>query len=440
MNPLTAASKAGASLAKDSLGQLSSVQQAASAVQSGTNLVGTAQQWVSDPASALIGQSQTLSNAQQTIASAQQTVANAKQTLATAQQVVSDPLAALNGAKQQAMSQVQQKVAGAQQLITDPFAKLQDAQHTVTHAKQTAEAAVAQLTPAQHQPGSGGLAGPGSAPVNDPFAPLMQESAPDGETVTQESSQTKPDNPGATHVPLNMVRHSGRYSLGPPARPDIKHDNGFLDAFEPEEPTMSDRMELAKWITKLRGAQLLRHLPNGTDAYSHFLFGGGKDRTFDYKAFLTEDSNGQIVRHTIQRDFAHHAEVIGAYRTRYSITSTIYVVGATPELPYPATEDWQKAIGGHSVWVSGDVTRTLNATTGKDEFRATITLHAEDRYNFNPGASDIATGIPDSANGRFEITGLALQYTQTGTFTVVLTWIQGASAGLQSTVQAPEGR
>lgn len=40
----------------------------------------------------------------------------------------------------------------------------------------------------------------------------------------------------------------------------------------------------------------------------------------------------------------------------------------------------------------------------------TMTLHAEDRYNFNPGAQDIATGIPDEDNGIFEITELAHQY------------------------------
>jgi hypothetical protein len=39
-----------------------------------------------------------------------------------------------------------------------------------------------------------------------------------------------------------------------------------------------------------------------------------------------------------------------------------------------------------------------------------MTLHAEDRYNSNPDAADIATGPPDAENGRFEQTGLAHQY------------------------------
>jgi hypothetical protein len=50
-------------------------------------------------------------------------------------------------------------------------------------------------------------------------------------------------------------------------------------------------------------------------------------------------------------------------------------------------------------------------------FDVEMTIHAEDMYNFNPGDSDIATGTPDSANGRFEITGLGHEYLNRGTFT-----------------------
>lgn len=37
-------------------------------------------------------------------------------------------------------------------------------------------------------------------------------------------------------------------------------------------------------------------------------------------------------------------------------------------------------------------------------------LHAEDRYNFNPDDADIASGVEDAENGRFEVTGLAHAY------------------------------
>lgn len=79
---------------------------------------------------------------------------------------------------------------------------------------------------------------------------------------------------------------------------------------------------------------------------------------------------------------------------------------------YPVTENWQKAIGGHTIWGSADV--SVICDDKKTYFIMALTLHAEDRYNFNPGAADLATGIPDSANGRFELTGLAHQFTQYG--------------------------
>lgn len=49
-------------------------------------------------------------------------------------------------------------------------------------------------------------------------------------------------------------------------------------------------------------------------------------------------------------------------------------------------------------------------------------LHAEDRYNFNPGAHDIKTGIPDAANGVFEVTGLAQQYMNYATLNRMVRW------------------
>jgi hypothetical protein len=39
-----------------------------------------------------------------------------------------------------------------------------------------------------------------------------------------------------------------------------------------------------------------------------------------------------------------------------------------------------------------------------------MTRYVKDMYNFNPGVADIATGIPNSANRIFEITGLAKEY------------------------------
>jgi hypothetical protein len=102
--------------------------------------------------------------------------------------------------------------------------------------------------------------------------------------------------------------------------------------------------------------------------------------------------------------------------------------------PYPATENWQKAIGAHVVWLSAVVGAT--EVDGAVQFSMSLTVHAEDRYNFNPGAHDIATGIPDGANGIFEVTGLARQYMHYSTLQRSVVWREGdRSVGSVSSVQ-----
>ena len=112
------------------------------------------------------------------------------------------------------------------------------------------------------------------------------------------------------------------------------------------------------------------------------------------------------------------------------ITGSEIQCGSSVEFPYPLTENWQKAIGGHIIWLSSAVTVTMPATN-IPKFKLIMTLHAEDRYNFNPGQADIATGIPDSDNGVFEMTGLAHQYDHFSTLVRVLIW-DGTSLGVIS--------
>ena len=93
--------------------------------------------------------------------------------------------------------------------------------------------------------------------------------------------------------------------------------------------------------------------------------------------------------------------------------------------PYPATENWQKAIGGHIIWFSG--LATLTGAIPQRSYSVMLTIHVEDRYNFKPDAEDIATGIPDEANGVFEVTGLAQQYTNYSTLTRTVSWAGATS-------------
>jgi hypothetical protein len=96
-----------------------------------------------------------------------------------------------------------------------------------------------------------------------------------------------------------------------------------------------------------------------------------------------------------------------------------------PRLPYPGTENWQKTIGGFIAWIEAHV-RMENDQQSR-RFIVEMTLHAEDRYNFNPNNIDIGTGTPDEENGRFELCGLGKEFMNYGTIRRRLTF--SASAG-----------
>lgn len=236
-------------------------------------------------------------------------------------------------------------------------------------------------------------------------------------------------------APVGLVEVSGRYHLGPPKRPNIKHDNGHLDKFTHEEATLADKAQLLKWKAMLEASEVLctaqsgKYLDkcNGEDltdanaAYRHFLDGNGSDRTIDYERYIKGDPAGRELIPKLAADFQVHASIIGKDRIKFSITSDAYSVGHNGIAPYPGTANWQKTLGAHFLWVSADVVVSVNQK-GQITFDADLTIYMEDRYNFNPGATDVATGIPDSANGRFEITKLAKQYTNYAKLKRKLQW------------------
>lgn len=227
-------------------------------------------------------------------------------------------------------------------------------------------------------------------------------------------------------VNISLVSTSGRYRIGPSERPPIKHDNGFLDKFNTEPPTFADRAQLAWWITQLEGAEAFRpDLADATAAYRHFLTGSGADRSINYERYIESDKSGEVTLKRILADFVRHTTIIGKNRDHFFVTSSQYALGGGSEFPYPQTENWQKAIGAHFAWVSGEVHIATNSSNYLDEFSAIVEIHIEDMYNFNPGAADIATGIPDSANGRFEVTGLAKQYRNLAKITRNIGWTEG---------------
>lgn len=265
--------------------------------------------------------------------------------------------------------------------------------------------------------------------VEQPLAaPILLADASD---VLGQSSDTATD----AFVPL-VESSAARldFTEGPAQRPEIKHDHGFLtgadgnlDTSKVEAPTLRDRALLVTWIARLRGAQLLRaDLLDATNAYEHFLFGGGAPFAFSYEKFIRADTSGRQVLSSVVEDvvaaaIAIHSSKVNASPASaktdsFEMTSTLISVGADDRFPYPATENWQKAIGGHAIWADATVT-AVTAPDLKRTFTILLTLHAEDMYNFNPGAADIATNIPDAENGRFEVTRLAHEFVSASTLT-----------------------
>lgn len=246
--------------------------------------------------------------------------------------------------------------------------------------------------------------------------------------------------PGATTL--------GQYAFGPPTRPPIRHDNGFLqnprDKLDPvplptRPPTASDYLHLAKWHTILEGSEAFRpDLEDGNRAYRHFLEGGGRDLKVDYDRFLRGDPAGQVVLEVATRDaeltaqrFYDRLIAVAPERAdeavRFSFTGSEIRVGAAPEpgqastpLPYPEEENWAKALGAHSVWLSADV--VVTPSPEGPQFDVQLTIHAEDCFNFNPGDQDVATGIVDSENGRLEASGLGRQFMTYGEARRRLSW------------------
>jgi hypothetical protein len=256
----------------------------------------------------------------------------------------------------------------------------------------------------------------------------------------------------AQDASMAFVSCSGPYRLGKAERPDIKHDNGFLDKFPPREPTAADRIQLAKWVTVLEGSEAVCNAQTGSmvapcggdlvdanAAYRHFLFGKGADRTIDYERFIEGDPTGKHLLEKLIADFKKNSSAIGKDRMTFSVTSQPYFIGGQDGfVGYPETANWQKAIGAHVVWVSGDVTAQINKQ-GEIEFSSKMVVHMEDKYNFNPGSADVQTGIADAENGQLELSGLAHQYMNYGEISRIIVWLANSQA-TQTVRGAPSGR
>lgn len=242
-------------------------------------------------------------------------------------------------------------------------------------------------------------------------------------------------------------------------KPTIFHDNGFLQnpddpkdpiPIETREPTREERKFYLEQIAKVYGLDgaddilpgddfsgRIMNLDDALEAYKHFLTGDGEDRYFDYDKFLDNDYSGKIVKYNANLDARVAAEqlynkavasgdVSSNEPYSFSFTSDVLKVGGNGRYPYPDTENWQKAIGGHPLWTETKVTFIPQAD-GSVIAEATTNLNVEDRYNFNRGSFDIQTGDPDDLRGVLEECGLAHQYTNYASTSFENNWTLGDS-------------
>ncbi|MGW5688712.1 WXG100-like domain-containing protein [Nonomuraea sp. NPDC003754] len=207
------------------------------------------------------------------------------------------------------------------------------------------------------------------------------------------------------------VSWSGKYRIGPPQHPDMAYDHDF--PYDPHaRPGLDDYQDWYKWRAKLRGARIKRpDLEDGLDAYEHYMGGSGSDFEVDYEKAYREDSQ---VRYSVDMAISNAQDE--AARLHRESGRTSFQMTGLPTHGDTVTENWDKAIGMHAIWGSGNVTVEGNRATME------ITMHVYDRYNFNAGSADKATGIPDNENGRFESLGWATSFNTRGSLTRTVSW------------------
>jgi len=192
------------------------------------------------------------------------------------------------------------------------------------------------------------------------------------------------------------------------------------------------------------GAALLRSdLFDAVAAYGHFLNGKGRNRQFSYDRYVNTDSSGRLtLRNAIldAQDAAIKLWQNNDEPNTFRFTGPAIPSGSSAAthtylrsvFPYPATENWQKAISAHTIWLSGRVSvRKPFSVTKPIDFSMSFRINAEDQYNFNPGMNDIAFGIPDDENGKFVVCGLADGDRHNSTLDRLFRW-KGTDLGVAS--------
>lgn len=279
--------------------------------------------------------------------------------------------------------------------------------------------------------GSAGAVGStaGPAPSMVPVAAQLALPGRDGDEDAPPAPEQAP--PMGPFAPGHAPGEAGGPGvvIGPPTKPHIEWDEDF--EYGSAEPSPEDHDAWKAWGYKEKLAHLHPGLQDAADFYSHYRDNTGLPKEFDYEEAYSDDDNvRQLVDNEIARTQQGVDQLIASGASgEFSVTGDAHATSA--DNLYPNTENWQKTIGAYQQWSSGDV-----KVVG-DQATMTVTVHAEDYYNFNSGDEDIASGAPDDDNGRFTELGWAKPFESHGQVTRVVTWTVGDPSSVK--VAEPEG-
>ncbi|MEV6071268.1 hypothetical protein AB0L82_32380 [Nocardia sp. NPDC052001] len=227
---------------------------------------------------------------------------------------------------------------------------------------------------------------------------------------------------GMTAVLEALRTEHASYEIGDPKRPKLVHDDTFI--YNTKKGGFQDFLDKQKWQAKLLAGEYVKSdLDDATAMYRHYWENNGKPQEFDYSEAYREDSviaqsvDDQINRAALAADF-----YVQSGDRNFKIT------GAPKTVSSPATENWQKTIGGHQQWSHANV-RVEGGKVIMD-----VTVEAQDYYNFDKGKGDIATGVSDAANGRFAEIGWAKPFESHGSLTRTVSWDIGQPPSTATTV------
>lgn len=186
--------------------------------------------------------------------------------------------------------------------------------------------------------------------------------------------------------------------------PDLEIDWGEGVEYNPDAvATASDYWNWAYYGNLLTAVIFVQ--PDAARGYFRYRENTGEELYVDYEKALRDDS-------TILFRFEDEIEMVrNAVAAMFDGSESSFSFHATDStLVVGDTENWVRALGGHRIWSTGDVTYSPSTCS----LSVDITVHIEDRYDFNPGQVDAYTGLPDDDNARFEALGWAQRFFSRG--------------------------